>query len=302
MIPQYGLSEVRFLYIPTKARFPRPASGQTDVDVGTVLGWRAGRDAVSHEVYLSTDMGAVENNTALLGKVGVTSFAPITLDLAKTYYWKVNEVNEAAIPNAWEGDRWSFTTQQYITVEDFEQYNDTCKRIYYTWGDGSSYSGDTACGVAPYAGNKTGSTVGNLNAPFAERNIVHSGNQSMPVGYNNAAAPYYSETQREWATAQDWTKGGAKTLSLWFYGVANNAPEGLYVAVQDSSGSIKVASHTDPQAVQAASWQQWQVDLTAFAGVNLSSVKKVYIGVGNRTAPRAGGSGTLYIDDIRLYP
>jgi hypothetical protein len=35
--------------------------------------------------------------------------------------------------------------------------------------------------------------------------------------------------------------------------------------------------------------------------VNLASVKKMYIGVGDRNSPKLGGAGMLYIDDIRLY-
>ena len=54
-IPQYGLSEVRFLHIPVSARLPQPADGATDVDVASALSWRAGREATSHEVYLGTN-------------------------------------------------------------------------------------------------------------------------------------------------------------------------------------------------------------------------------------------------------
>jgi len=303
LLPQYGLSEVRFFYIPERARQPMPASGQTDVGLDAILGWRAGRSAVSHDVYFSSDMGAIVNGTALVGKTAVNSFAvgSLGLELSKTYYWKVNEVNEAAMPTVWEGEVWSFTTNEYLAVDDFELYDDSCNRIYYTWGDGSSYSGDPACGVAPYSGNKTGSTVGNLNAPFAERTIIHSGLQSMPLEYNNSAAPYYSQTQRQWALPQDWTRGGAKVLSLWFYGATGNSAESLYVAVQDSSGIVKIASYTNPQALQTASWQEWRIDLTTFTGVDLTKVKAIYIGVGNMASPTAGGTGKLYFDDIRLY-
>jgi hypothetical protein len=124
----------------------------------------------------------------------------------------------------------------------------------------------------------------------------------MPFGYSNSAAPNYSETQREWSVGQDLTRGGAKVLSLWFYGATGNTAETLYVTVQDSAGNIKIASHAQPAAIQAASWQEWRIDLTAFAGVDLTRVKKMYIGVGNRAAPATGGTGKLYIDDIRLYP
>jgi len=309
---QYGLSEVRFLYKPVHARQPKPASGQQGVPLDTVLSWRAGREAASHEVYLSEDMETMINGTALLGTVNQSSYdiSLLGLKLGKTYYWKVNEVNEIENPASWEGEVWSFTTTEFLVVEDFEKYDNFCNRIFYAWVDGFGHSGDPECNVAPYGGNGTGSTVGNFNAPFAERIIVHEGRQSMPFGYNNASAPNYSETQRQtsassvesWDTVQDWTKGGAGSLTVWFYGDEGNIPEGLYVAVEDSAGNIKVVSHSQPAALQAANWQQWNIPLTDFAGVDLSSVKKIYIGVGNRAAPTSGGTGKLYIDDIRLYP
>jgi len=264
-----------------------------------------------HEVYFSSDMGAVENNIALADTVSQSSFAldnlgPFDsaqggLELGKTYYWKVNEVNEADIPSSWEGEVWSFTAQEYLVVDDFEDYDDLCNRIFYAWVDGFGHSGDPECGVAPYGGNSTGSTVGNYNAPFAEQTIVHEGRQSMPLGYNNISAPYYSEIQRQWAVAQDWTKGGVGSLTVWFYGEAgNNIAEQLYIAVEDSAGNIKVVSSSDPEAIQTASWQEWNIPFTSFAGVNIASVKTMYIGIGNRTAPAAGGTGKLYIDDVRL--
>jgi hypothetical protein len=36
--------------------------------------------------------------------------------------------------------------------------------------------------------------------------------------------------------------------------------------------------------------------------VNLDGIKKVYIGCGDRTAPVQGGSGAIYVDDIRACP
>ncbi|MCH7558000.1 MAG: discoidin domain-containing protein, partial [Planctomycetes bacterium] len=51
ILDQYGLSEVRFFDIPVHAREPSPDSGTTDVDVNVTLGWKAGREVVTHDVY-----------------------------------------------------------------------------------------------------------------------------------------------------------------------------------------------------------------------------------------------------------
>ena len=56
---QAGLSEVRFFYVPVKAFIPSPSSGIRDVALDGVLNWRPGRQAVRHDVYLSSDPDAV---------------------------------------------------------------------------------------------------------------------------------------------------------------------------------------------------------------------------------------------------
>jgi len=291
-LTQYGLSEVRFFYVPVWAREPNPASGATDIDVDNVtLSWRAGREAATHEMYFSTSRQAVINGTAPVNTLTEASHGPLSLDLGKTYYWRVDEANDLE--------------HEFIGVDDFESYNDYCNRIFYAWKDGWGHSADPDCGVVASTGNGTGSTVGNLNAPFAEQTIVHGGAQSMPFEYDNSGATgkaRYSEAQREWASPQDWTKADVKALTLWFHGETDNTLETLYVAVEDSLGQVRVATHPNPEALQAAGWQEWNIALQQFSGVNLASVKKLYIGVGNRNNPQAGGSGKLYFDDIRLYP
>jgi len=205
LIAQYGLSEVRFLYTPAQPREPMPADGATGVETDTLLTWRAGREAATHKVYFGTDQAAVAAGTAPVQTVTDNSFAPGDLPLGTTYYWKVIEVNEAATPTTWTGDVWTFTTKEYAVVDDMESYNDDDHRIYESWIDGMTTQA-------------SGSIVGYIDAPFAEKTIVHGGKQSMPFEYNNVNTPYYSEAEQEFATAQNWTLGGADTLSLWVRG------------------------------------------------------------------------------------
>jgi hypothetical protein len=205
IVQQFGLSEVQFFYIPVNPRQPVPASGTTGVSVNAVLTWHAGREAASHQVFFGTDPNTVRNGTAPVQTVASASFDPGPLEFGKTYYWKVAEVNEAATPSVWEGDVWSFSTRESFVVDDFESYTDTeGSRIYEAWVDGWT--------------NGTGSTVGYVQAPFAERTIVHGGRQSMPLDYNNTRSPFYSEAERTFDTVQDWTAHGADTLTLYFRG------------------------------------------------------------------------------------
>jgi hypothetical protein len=469
---QAGLSEVRFFYVPVQARAPQPANGAAGVALDAALTWRPGRGAQSHKVYFGTDRAAVSDGTAAAQTVTEAGFTPAGLNFGTTYYWKVDEVNTVTAVT-YPGPVWSFTTREYAVVDDMESYtDDEGGRIYETWIDGWT--------------NGTGSVVGHLQAPFAERTIVHGGKQSLPFEYNNIKAPFYSEAQREFAPVQNWTGSGADTLSLWVRGIpaafvenagtitmsaagsdiwgtadnfryacktltgngsivvrvesmmnthasskaglmirqtldpsskvaymvvcyssgvsfgwrpqpggamasalqANlvapqwvkltrtgdvftaqysadgktwvdaknadgtvtsttiamidpvyiglclcshntaaintavmsgaattgnvtgdwqvvavgkdpqpaNSPADLYVVVEDSAG--KTATATDPTLVTAGAWTQWKVPLSSLTGVNLSRVKKLSIGAGNRAGPKAGGAGTLYFDDI----
>ncbi|UCD53270.1 MAG: discoidin domain-containing protein [Phycisphaerales bacterium] len=282
---QYGLSEVRFLYIPVQAREPHPADGQTEVDPGTVLSWRAGREAVSHQIRFATDSEVMLAGTAPVETTAESAFAPGGLDFGTTYYWKVDEAGGADGSDLWEGDIWSFTTREFATVDDFESYNDEDHRIYDTWIDGWV--------------NETGSTVGYLEEPFAERTIVHGGRQSMPLEYSNAAAPYYSEAQRDMGTA-DWTVGGATALRLYVQGSATNDPDTLYVALEDAAGHVAVVTHPDPAVLTTDTWQEWTIPFDDFSGVNPAAIRTVYIGVGDRDNPTAGGAGLIFIDDLQF--
>jgi regulation of enolase protein 1 (concanavalin A-like superfamily) len=475
LVPQFGLSEVRFYYTPVNPREPVPASGAAGLAVDTTLAWRAGREAGSHQVYFGTDPNAVRNGTAPVKSVTSTSFDPGPLEFGKTYYWKVAEVNEATTPKAWEGPVWSFSTSEFLVVDNFETYTDAeGSRIYEAWVDGWT--------------NSTGSTVGYVQAPFAEQTIIRGGKQSMPLDYNNTKTPFYSEAERTFDTPQDWTANGADTFALYFRGnpsafvesagtitmsgggtdIWNNADQfrfafkrlsgngtivakvesivntdpwakvgvmirenldpgarfaavyatpgngvryqarllnagaavsdtsiataeqmalktpiwvkiekvgnslncyystdgtkwtamawnpqtiamsgsiyiglcvsshnvnaattaqfsnigatggvtglwevqaigvaqpantaaPLYVAVQDSAGKVKVIPHPDPAATTLATWQQWRIPLSDMSGIKLTAVKKLIIGVGDRSSPKQDGAGIVFVDDI----
>jgi hypothetical protein len=473
MMGQYGLSEVRFTYVPVHAGEPEPADGAADVSVEADLSWRAGREATVHEIYLDTDEQAVVDGTALVDAVTESSYASAELQFGATYFWKISEVNEAEAIASWEGALWSFSTEEFALIDDFESYNDEDNVIYETWIDGWV--------------NETGSTSSYLEAPFAEQTIVNSGSQSMPLQYDNSVSPFYSEAERNLGS-QNWAGNGADTLVVNFQGnapeffetddgrilmnsigadvwgtadqfcyaykrlsgngsivtrvdylmntwgwaragvmiregldagsahatvavtpsngvslshrpimnqasfqvnqpdlvapywvkltrsgntftaersedgvnwvsitddaaastieiemgtdvyiglmsvsaradiagaatfsnvastgnvtgswetmgigvdqPAGNTPETLYVAVEDSAGNVQVVDHPDELATVVAEWQAWQIPFSELSGVNLGSVRTIYIGVGDRDNPTAGGTGTIYIDDI----
>ena len=288
LLAQFGLSEVQFFSLPVQAREPSPDSGATDVDVDVTFGWRAGRQAATHDVYMSTDEQAVIDGIAPVTVVTEASHGPLSLDLGSTYYWRVDEANDTETPTTWQGDIWTFLTQEFLVVDDFESYNDIeagqegSNLVYLTWVDG--FDNPSA----------NGSTIGYTEAfqPTMESRIVHSGKQSVPLLYDNsvASASEVTVNMADLAIGRDWTKGGAKTLGLWFYGAAGNTGQ-LYAKVN----GVKVTYDGDAANLAGGAWQPWNIDLTTL-GVTLQSVTTLTIGIeGN------GAGGTLFIDDIRLY-
>jgi hypothetical protein len=91
LLEQYGLSEVRFFYIPGWAREPDPQDGATGVHPDVILSWRSGRQAATHDVYLSDDEQVVIDGTVDAVTVTEASYDAGTLELDETYYWRIDE-------------------------------------------------------------------------------------------------------------------------------------------------------------------------------------------------------------------
>jgi len=261
-----------------------PANGAVDVSQLPTLTWTPGVFADSHEVYFGTDASSLELKGS--GNLGSESYEPGQLEWNTTYYWRIDEANNTHADSPWTGNVWSFTTANFLIIDDMEGYNDldpadpTSNRIFNAWIDG-------------FGDPTNGSLVGYANPPFAEQTIVHSGNQSMPFEYDNAAGK--SEATLTLTANRDWTVNGVDTLTIWHRGAASNAAETMYVTL---NGSASV-DNDNPDAALAG-WTEWNIPLQAFAdqGVNLSNVTSITLGLRSGT----GGTGMLYFDDIRLYP
>jgi hypothetical protein len=290
MVNQYGLSEVRFLYVPVLATGPSPNSGATNSGVDAILSWKAGREASKHDVYISTDEQAVIDGTASVTTVTEPSYAS-SLDLNSTYYWRVDEINDSETPTTWQGDIWNLSTQEYLVVDDFESYNEIpagdegSNLIYETWIDG-------------FGVTTNGSTIGYTVAfqPSMETSTVYDGKQSVPLFYDNTTATYSEVTASiaDLGVGKDWTKHGIKALTLRFYGDPANTAQQMYVKINGS----KVTYDGGAQAIKQSVWQMWYIDLASM-GVNLSNVTNLTIGFERIGA--SGGQGMVLLDGIRLY-
>ena len=283
IIPQAALS------LPVKASRANPNNGAVDVKQTVILSWGAGEAAASHNVYFGTDAEVVKNADTSSPEykgnqnLGSESYDPGKLEWDTTYYWRVDEVEGDGTIQT--GNIWSFTTANFLIVDDMEAYNDLdtdnpdSNRIFNAWIDG-------------YEDPTNGSIVGYANPPFAEQTNVHSGNQSMPFEYDNAAAGK-SEATLTLTDVRDWTENGVDTLAIWYIGNATNAAEQMYVTL---NGTARV-NNGNPDAALAIEWTEWTISLQEFTGVNLSNVDSITLGLSSVT----GGAGMLFFDDIRLY-
>ena len=271
------------------AYLPSPKDAAADASVTAKLTWQPGQMATKHHVYFGTARDAVTKGDAGVDK-GIqaeTTFTPGPLDSVTTYYWRVDEIK---VDNSVvTGPVWSFTT--CLPVDDFESYTDKeGKEVFSTWVDGltTGLSGSVV-GLATAA-----------NGTFCNTTIFHGGKASMPMDYNNVKTPFYSEAERTFAPVVDYTAGGVDTLVLYVYGRTANKPALMYVVLTDSANKTAVVPSATTFPVTTAQWTEWRIPLSDFAGVNCAKIKKMSIGVGKRTGGTAGGTGTIYVDDIQL--
>jgi hypothetical protein len=282
---------------PTASQ-PVPADKATDVYREAVLSWTPSPSAIGHDVYFGTNFDDVNKATRaapagllLSQEQTAASFTPGRLELGKTYYWRVDEVNDVVVPSVWPGEVWSFTTAAYVVVDDFESYRNTSPdRPFQTWIDGLGFT-EPQPGKP---GNNTGAVLGHgvSGGSIMETTIVNSGQQSLPLYYDNSGAGghlNYSQIDRTFAKAQDWTQFGITRLVVHFYGSLANTGQ-LYVKINNT----KISYPGSAADIATEAWTPWEIDLTSRAAL-VRSVSTLSIGIDG-----SGASGLLYVDDIRL--
>ena len=115
------------------------------------LEWRAGPSAVTHDVYLGDNFDDVDAGTGdtFIGNQATTSLlagfsgfpVPGGLIPGTTYYWRIDEVNEADPNSPWKGNVWSFSippkTAYFPDPADGAEFVDPNATLSWTPGDGA---------------------------------------------------------------------------------------------------------------------------------------------------------------------
>ncbi|HUW17846.1 MAG TPA: LamG-like jellyroll fold domain-containing protein [Sedimentisphaerales bacterium] len=299
---------------------PWPVEDAPDEPRNVRLIWKKGACVTTtggHHLYLGTDYDDV--NEADTSTAGLVHNGPVDANsyqipegeraslLPTTYYWRVDEVNdtyESRVTDPWKGPVWQFTAG-HVVVDDFERYDTEVNKVEGTWTAGLGRPGVVS----------GANIVLETNADY-----VHGGQQSVRYDYDNNQPDlnYFSEIEANTVGAKavaaeiggDWTACNTKALVLQFYGEPNkplNGDEWMYVALQDN-----ISVWAEKCDKKASDVNEVNLDLQKFEGhVNLANITKIYIGFGdpsklfpiNPLDPLLpGGTGTVWFDDIRLYP
>jgi len=320
-IYDYALSdtEVELLYRfgdLARAWGPEPYNGQGDVPRDVNLVWRPGDYAVEHDVYFGTNYNDVNDANSIItlglykGRQAYDSnmYDPCELlELGKTYYWRIDEVNDSDDDSPWKGLVWSFTVANYLIIDNFEDYKENeDPQITSSWSQGGYTPPNCSC-----------STIGlgkreNLKP-------VYEGAQSMSFSYLNGAGgycpsdTYYSETEHVFDPNWDFTSADVRMLTFFFCGSSDplhweDPTSQMYLGLKDTGDIYEEvrygdASGEDINDIRTTEWQEWNVPLTEFTSVNREHIASIFIGFGDRTnTTTPEGRGKVYIDEIRLYP
>ncbi|MHC4912977.1 MAG: LamG domain-containing protein [Planctomycetota bacterium] len=270
---------------------PSPSDGEKNVPfIGTILSWTPGTDSNSHDVYFGTDGAAVENATTSSAEFETNTEAnshnPGAMLFGRKYYWRIDEVN---VPGGTfvKGNVWTFTIAGFYPVDDFDSYANQGE-LWAVWKD--------------YWVNATGAEV----FPESDANFTEDGN-AMMYKYGNADSPYYSEAYADvcdLGLTKNWTHSGLEVLTLSFLGQPGNALDDMYVALRDGSNVTGKVLYPDANelGIGWTGYREWNIELTEFVAANsvdVTDVDRITIGFGDKSA---GGTGTVWFDNIMLYP
>jgi len=284
-----------------EAHRPQPIDGQEEVPPDVVLSWRPGAYVDEHDVYFGTDFNDVADaNTSTAGiyqdTVDTNSYDPPgLLELDRTYYWRVDEVNGLDI---WPSEVWSFTTSRSFVVEDFDSY-ESRDALTDVWED--------------YFDNNSRAFLQLVKTGEPGQRPVRDGN-SVEYSFKNNKSPYYSVAEAALADlpsgiGSDWLSMNVKSLALWFYGQeANPVNSRMYVSLTDGDSNTAKVSYglSDPREdmndIKVEEWQEWNIALQEFLDDNpdldLANVATITIGFGDGSGK---DPGIVYFEDITVH-
>ena len=142
-----GATTLTALLSSDRAQQPDPAMLARDVHPELTLGWFPGAQvqaSAGHDLYFGTsydevnDADPITHTNVLYANLDSSTYGPLDLILNKTYYWRVDQINETHADAMWRGHVWQFTVAEYLAIDDFESYNGSPLAGTWTPGPGKA--------------------------------------------------------------------------------------------------------------------------------------------------------------------
>ena len=273
---------------------PDPKDGAMIADTWVTLSWSPGDFAVSHDVYIGDNLDNVNEgladtfqlnqaDTSLI--VGFPGFPyPEGLVPGTTYYWRIDEVNEADPNSPWKGDIWSFSvppkTAYFPDPIDGAEFVDLDATLSWTQGFGAKlhtvYIGDSfedvnnATGGAP-----RGVAIYKPASPLDPEKVyywrvdefdvaaTHKGNIwsfTTPGAVGNPQ-PANGAVDVPMISTLSWTPADNAASSELYFGADADAVENATTASPEYMGNKALGSESyDPGKLAMSATYYWRVD------------------------------------------
>ncbi|UCF17955.1 MAG: LamG domain-containing protein, partial [Phycisphaerales bacterium] len=289
-------AEVKALASPPrmKARDPVPPDGSIYTEAWANLGWTAGDLAATHDVYLGDSFDDVNDGLAdvFIGNqldptvlVGFPGYPfPGGLVPGTTYYWRVDEINEAEPNSPWIGNVWSFSVPPKTAYNpdpaDGAEFVDTNVILSWTGGFGAVlhtvYIGDSYNDVNSATEGSSSGAMTSYDPGTLEREKViywrvdefdgletHKGDVwafTTPGAVGNPE-PANGAVDVPMSTMLTWTAADNASSHELYFGTDADAVENATTASPEYIGPRALGAVSyDPGGLEWASSYAWRVD------------------------------------------
>ncbi len=275
---------------------PDPKDGALVKSTWVTLGWSAGDYAVSHDVYLGDDYDEVSNatpdsdvfqgnQTETFIVAGFPGFPyPEGLVPGTTYYWRIDEVNEANPDSPWKGDVWSFSVPPKTAYNpnpadgaEFVDPNDT--KLTWTPGFGAKlhtiYFGDNFDEVNNATGGIPQGLTVYIPGPLELEKVyywrvdefdaveTYKGDVwsfTTPGAVGNPQ-PAYNTADVGLNTILTWTPADSAASHELYFGTDKEAVRNADAGSPEDKGSQALGAESyDPGLLEANTTYYWRVD------------------------------------------
>jgi len=212
-IYDHALTEAEIIKLAAlpKARKPNPEDGAIHTETWISLGWKAGDFAVSHDVYMGDNFDDVNDGTGdtfrgnqdlTYSVAGFSGYPyPDGLVPGTTYYWRIDEVNDADPNSPWKGDVWSFMVPSNKAIDPVP-------------GDGSRFLAADATTLSWTAGFKAGLHIVYFGDDF---DTVAGDSGGMPGGASYTTDPLEFDKTYYWRVDEFDEDAVTHTGDVWSF-------------------------------------------------------------------------------------